>query len=141
MMQTAPSITEEKKGRSFYFDVLPDDDTLRILQFCGRKMLSQNEYDENVFIPLEVSDEVGECIAMLDVAGNLKLNGNIGGDVDCGNVDVLYCAGNVDCGNVEKIISCAGDIDCGNVGVIESCAGDIDCGSVGVIGNCAGNIK
>ncbi len=149
-----------QNGNRYYFDALPDDSDLRILQFCGRELLREDRYDPEAVIMLEIpAEQRDEKELRLHVIGNLELSGNVEnltcqGDVDCGNVENLTCQGDVDCGNVENLacqgdvdcgnvenLNCQGGVDCGNVEIIHSCGRDISCGDVKEIRDCHGNIE
>ena len=134
-------------------DTLPDDGVLRVLQFKGKKQLRADEMDGGVYIPLCGAERAHG----IHIEGNAKFEGDIGGDISCGNVDHIACCegdiscgnvftieaceGDISCGNVQSINACEGDVSCGNVGQIVSCEGDIDCGDVDVIANCEGDIN
>ena len=73
-------------------DTLPDAGVLRVLQFKGKKQLRADEMDGEVYIPLCGAERADSIY----IEGNAKFEGDIGGDVSCGNV--------------EQIGSCEGDI-------------------------------
>ena len=134
-------------------ETLPDDGILRVLQFCGKRLLQTDELNPETYIPLCNGKHAGSIY----IEGNAKLEGDIGGDISCGNVErivscegdiscgniftVEMCEGDISCGNVQSINACEGDVSCGNVGQIANCEGDIDCGDVDVITNCEGDIN
>ena len=69
----------------------------------------------------------GNCGAIECREANIKVNGNVQGDIATGAGDV-ECSGVVT-GNVK---TGAGDIECGDVsGNVQTGAGDIECGKVG----------
>ena len=119
-------------------DTLPDDGVLRVLQFKGKTRVRQNEMDPEVYIPLCGAERADGIY----IEGNAKFEGNIGGDVSCGNVDRIGCCeGDISCGYVQSINACEGNISCGNVGQIGNCEGDISCGNVVTIEMCEGDIS
>lgn len=119
-------------------DTLPDDGVLRVLQFKGKKQLRADELDGEVYIPLCGAERAHGIY----IEGNAKFEGDIGGDVSCGNVDhIAYCEGDISCGNVQSIKDCEGDLSCGNVVTIETCEGDISCGNVQSINACEGDVS
>lgn len=152
-----------------YFDALPDDDNLRVLQFKGKKLLREDTYDPEIFIPLAI--ECGESINV-HVVGSAHLEGNVGGDLHATNATCDMVAGNVngvsiECDDVAGDVSAtgvncndvAGDIStvsincneaitikncvsvtCDSVVTIEHCERDIVCDNVDTIVRCQGNI-
>ena len=134
--------TRDERENTYYFAGVPEDNKLRVLQFKGRKWIREDEYDPEVYIPIRINEGISLFNKLaVEIRGNVKFNGStVGGDVFCGNADVVNCAGDVSCGNVGRI-ECSGDISCGNVENIGACTGDISCGNVGRIESCAGDIS
>jgi transcriptional regulator with XRE-family HTH domain len=130
--------TETEPTQVNVCDTLPDDGVLRVLQFKGKKQLRVDELDGEVYIPLCGA----ECAHGIYIEGNAKFEGDIGGDVSCGNVErIVSCEGDISCGNIFTVEMCEGDISCGNVVTIETCEGDISCGNVQSINACEGDIS
>lgn len=140
-----------------------DDEVLRIVQFKGRRLLTQNIYDRKVKIPLYIEEDCLDDVKMVAIWGSAEIEGNIGGNVDagggvncddvggnvdagggvnCGNVGVSVDAGGgVNCGNVGASVDCGGGVNCGNVGRDVSCGRDINCGHVHGSVEAKGNVR
>ena len=166
------TVCEEQKANrknAYYFDSLPDDGALRVLQFKGKRLLREDEFDPDLFIPLAI--ECGEQIDV-HVVGSAHVDGDIGGDlrgttVTCGDVAGDVKGVSVSCGDVagdvaSTHVTCndvAGDVSstaltcndvvavkncvsvtCDSVVTIEHCERDITCDDVGTIERCEGNI-
>ena len=154
-----------RKGffRKRYFDALPDDGELRVLQFKGRLMLREDTYDKNAVIHLDLDPEFAKKRTInVRIVGNAKIDGDISGNVNvgdhlnCGNVSGNAKAGDsVNCGNVGgsvhagDSVNCAaiggsvtaGDgVSCGNVNGNVVAGNSVRCGDVKVIQRCGGNI-
>ncbi|MBQ8408271.1 MAG: helix-turn-helix domain-containing protein [Clostridia bacterium] len=154
-----------RKGffRKRYFDALPDDGELRILQFKGRLMLSEDTYDKNAVINLAIDPELSKKKTInVRIVGNAKIDGDISGNVNvgdhlnCGSVSGNAKAGDsVNCGNVGGSVHAGDSVNCGTVGGSVTAgdgvgcgnvngnvvAGDsVRCGDVKVIQRCGGNI-
>ena len=130
--------TETEPTQVNVCDTLPDDGVLRVLQFKGKKQLRVDELDGEVYIPLCGAERAHGIY----IEGNAKFEGDIGGDVSCGNVErIVSCEGDISCGNIFTVEMCEGDISCGNVVTIETCEGDISCGNVQSINACEGDIS
>lgn len=168
-----PVVAREKEGAqeksAYYFDPLPDDGALRVLQFKGKMLLREDTYDPEIFIPLAIED--GEKITV-HVVGSAHLDGNVGGNLHATNATCGMVAGNVQgvnvtCNDVAGDVSgtnvdcdvVAGDIStvnatcndvvvikncvsvtCDSVVTVEHCERDITCDSVDTIVRCDGNI-
>ena len=130
--------TESEPTQVNVCDTLPDDGVLRVLQFKGKKQLRTDELDGEVYIPLCGAERAHGIY----IEGNAKFEGDIGGDVSCGNVErIVSCEGDISCGNIFTVEMCEGDISCGNVVTIEACEGDISCGDVQSINACEGDVS
>ena len=160
---------DAREENAYYFEPLPDDGELRVLQFKGKKLLREDTYDPEIFIPLAI--ECGESINV-HVVGSAHLEGNVGGDLHATNATCDMVAGNVngvsiECDDVAGDVSAtgvncndvAGDIStvsincneaitikncvsvtCDSVVTIEHCERDIVCDNVDIIVRCQGNI-
>ena len=167
--QAVCRVQETCEGDRFYFDPLPDDGALRVLQFKGKRLLRENDFDPDLFIPLAI--EYGEQINV-HVVGSAHVEGDIGGNLSgtsltCGDVAGDVKGVNVSCGDVAGDVSStaltcndvAGDVSstaltcndvvtvkscvsatCDSVVTIEHCERDIVCDDVGTIVRCDGNI-
>lgn len=113
-----------------------NDDTLRVVMFRGRELLSAEEISGGGFgrgIRLEYGGEALNVFSFFDVSCD-AVNGNAsaGGDLSCGAVGGSVSAGgDVSCGTVGGSVSAGGDVDCETVGSAVNCGGDVDCGDVG----------
>ena len=141
--------TEESKGeehydrRGFfnkiYFDALPDDNDLRVLQFKGRRLLREHDYDRKIRIPLAIdNDRFPDKTVNVHIVGNADIDGDISGSlnagdsVSCGNVGASVRAGDsVNCGNVGASVNAGDGVNCGNVGASVSAGDSVNCGNVG----------
>ncbi|MBR3685915.1 MAG: helix-turn-helix transcriptional regulator [Clostridia bacterium] len=148
----------------YYFDALPDDKDLRVLQFVGRKLIRENDYKRDVVIPLAIDDKtIGDGKTVnVHIVGNAHIEGDIGGNVTagdgvacgnvgmsvqagdgvaCGNVGMSVHAGDgVNCGNVGMSVHAGDGVNCGNVGASVTAGDDVTCGDVHTITNCGGDI-
>ena len=148
----------------YYFDALPDDKDLRVLQFVGRKLIRENDYKRDVVIPLAIDDKtIGDGKTVnVHIVGNAHIEGDIGGNVTagdgvacgnvgmsvqagdgvaCGNVGMSVHAGDgVNCGNVGMSVNAGDGVNCGNVGASVTAGDDVTCGDVHTITNCGGDI-
>ena len=148
----------------YYFDALPDDKDLRVLQFVGRKLIRENDYKRDVVIPLAIDDKtIGDGKTVnVHIVGNAHIEGDIGGNVTagdgvacgnvgmsvqagdgvaCGNVGMSVHAGDgVNCGNVGMSVNAGDGVNCGNVGVSVTAGDNVTCGDVHTITNCGGDI-
>lgn len=147
----------------YFFDALPDDSTLRVIQFKGRRLLREDDPDIHNPIPLAIDDEmfkektinvhvVGRANIEGDISGNVSAKdgvncGNVGtsvraGDgVNCGNVGGSVRAGDgVNCGNVGASVRAGDSVNCGNVGNSVSAGDNVNCGDVNTISKCNGDI-
>ena len=117
---------------------LPDDNVLRIVQFKGRKLLRQDNYDPQIKIPLYIEDGDLEDVDTVEIWGNANIEGDIngsvnaGGGVNCGNVgDYVEAGGGVNCGCVGDYVEARGGVNCGPVGDYVEAGGGVNCGPVG----------
>jgi transcriptional regulator with XRE-family HTH domain len=121
-----------------YFDALPDDGVLRVLQFKGRLMLTENTYNKNAVIGLALDPEYAKKkIIDVRVVGNAHIEGNISGSVNvgdhlvCGNVSGSVKAGDsINCGNVSGSVRAGDSVNCGIVGGSVSAGDGVSCGNV-----------
>ena len=121
-----------------YFDALPDDEVLRVLQFKGRLMLTENTYNKNAVIGLALDPAYAKKkIVDVRVVGNAHIEGNISGSVNvgdhlvCGNVSGSVKAGDsINCGNVSGSVRAGDSVNCGIVGGSVSAGDGVSCGNV-----------
>ncbi len=139
------------KGKNFEIGKefnLPDDDVLRIVQFKGRKLLRQDNYDPQIKIPLYIEDGDLEDVDTVEIWGSANIEGNItgsvnaGGGVKCGNVgDYVEAGGGVNCGCVGDYVEARGGVNCGPVGDYVEAGGGVNCGPVGDYVEAGGGVK
>lgn len=121
-----------------YFDALPNDNELRVLQFKGRRLLREHDYDRRVRIPLDIDNKLfPEKTVNVHIVGGADIKGDITGSVtagdgvNCGNVGGLVTAGDgVNCGNVGGSVKAGDSVNCGNVGGSVSAGDSVNCGNV-----------
>lgn len=118
-------------------DEMPDDKTLRVVLMRGKQIVSSQEYDPAVCIPVELKYErengiAGmfgrkggrtDCSINVEIWGNADINGSVNGDV--------YAGGNVNCGDIGGDISAGGSIECGSIGGDVNAGGNVGCADVG----------
>ena len=148
----------------YYFDALPDDKDLRVLQFVGRRLIRENDYKRDVIIPLAIDERsIGDGKTVnVHIVGNAHIEGDIGGNVTagdaiacgnvgmsvragdgvaCGNVGMSVQAGDgVNCGHVGMSVTAGDGVNCGNVGASVTAGDNVTCGDVHTITNCGGDI-
>ena len=132
-----------------YFDALPDDDNLRVLQFKGRRLLRENDYDRKIRIPFAIdNDRFPEKTVNVHIVGNADIEGDISGSlnagdsVSCGNVGASVRAGDsVNCGNVGASVNAGDGVNCGNVGASVSAGDSVNCGNVGNSVSAGDNVR
>ena len=118
-------------------DEMPDDNTLRVVLMRGKQIVSSQEYDPAVCIPVELKYEKEngfagmfgrkggrtDCSINVEIWGNADINGSVNGDV--------YAGGNVNCGEIGGDISAGGSIECGSIGGDVNAGGNVGCADVG----------
>ena len=118
-------------------DEMPDDNTLRVVLMRGKQIVSSQEYDPAVCIPVELKYEKEngiagmfgrkggrtDCSINVEIWGNADINGSVNGDV--------YAGGNVNCGEIGGDVGAGGNVNCGDIGGDISAGGSIECGSIG----------
>ena len=119
-------------------DVIPDDGRVRILQFVGRRYLSQEEYDPEKPVYLDVKELPKDQKWDVEIWGSAHIEGDIGGGVNagggvnCGSVgDGVNAGGGVNCGPVGDGVNAGGGVNCGPVGDGVNAGGGVNCGDVG----------
>ena len=138
----------------------PDDDVLRVVQFVGRKMLTEDTYDPDVRLMLAIPNCAEDLSVHIwgsadidgdignDASAGLGLNcGNVGNDataglgLNCGNVGNDAAAGvGINCGNIDNNASAGAGINCGDIGNDASAGGGIGCGDIGNDASAGGGI-
>lgn len=127
-------------------DEMPDDNTLRVVLMRGKQIVSSQEYDPAVCIPVELKYEKEngtagmfgrkggrtDCSINVEIWGNADINGSVNGDV--------YAGGNVNCGEIGGDVGAGGNVNCADIGGDISAGGSIECGSIGGDVNAGGNV-
>lgn len=116
---------------------IPDDGVLRIVQFKGKKLLSQDTYDSNRRIKLLIDKDDYEGdnkpTIHIDVWGSADIQGCISGGLSAGD--------GVNCGNISGGVNAGDGINCGDIdGAVQSCGGDIHCKKITGDVACEGDI-
>lgn len=132
-----------------YFDALPNDNALRVLQFKGRRLLREHELASLKPIPLVIDNELfSEKTVNVHIVGSANIDGDITGNVNagdsvkCGNVGGLATAGDgVNCGNVGGSVTAGDGVNCGNVGGSVNAGDSVNCGNVGNSVSAGDNIR
>lgn len=133
---------------------LPDDDTLRIVQCVGRKVVSRNEWkglkqDEKIPLYFDEKWDAGdrkpeiklEIWGSADIEGSVSGNVNAGSVVNCGDVGNDANAGNVvNCGDVGNDANAGNVVNSGDVGNNVSAGTSVNCGDVNGNVSCEGEI-
>ena len=103
-------------------DEMPDDNTLRVVLMRGKQIVSSQEYDPAVCIPVELKYEkengiagmfgrkggCTDCSLNVEIWGNADINGSVNGDV--------YAGGNVNCGEIGGDVGAGGNVNCADIG-------------------------
>ena len=117
-------------------DEMPDDNTLRVVLMRGKQIVSSQEYDPAVCIPVELKYEKEngiagmfgrkggrtDCSINVEIWGNADINGSVNGDV--------YAGGNVNCGEIGGDVNAGGNVGCADVGGDVETGGSVECGKV-----------
>ena len=123
------------------FDRLPDDGVLRVIQCCGRTVLTRDTYNPDRKIPLEIRREDFEGDRApkvhVEIWGSADIKGSVSGGVEagdsvnCGNVSGGVKAGDgVNCGNVSGDVAAGDGVNCGNVSGDVAAGDGVNCGNV-----------
>ena len=143
-------------------DEMPDDNTLRVVLMRGKQIVSSQEYDPAVCIPVELKYErengiAGmfgrkggrtDCSINVEIWGNADINGSVNGDVYAGGnvscADVggdVETGGSVECGKVSGDVNAGKDVNCGDILGHAKTSGSMNCGNVDGNVDCGGNIS
>ena len=143
-------------------DEMPDDNTLRVVLMRGKQIVSSQEYDPAVCIPVELKYErengiAGmfgrkggrtDCSINVEIWGNADINGSVngdvyaGGNVNCGDVGGdVETGGSVECGKVSGDVNAGKDVNCGDILGHAKTSGSMNCGNVDGNVDCGGNIS
>ncbi|WP_197660527.1 helix-turn-helix domain-containing protein [Mobilitalea sibirica] len=142
----------EGKEEVVIYGELPDDDTLRIVQFRGKKMLGAETWEKDKNISLKIPEDIinGESKIELhteiwgnaNIEGNISGNVNCGGKINCGNIGGnAICQEKINCGNIGGNAECNEGINSGNIGGNATCSDKINCGDIEGSVKCEGNIN
>lgn len=115
---------------------IPDDGKLRVVQLLGSKILTQNDYNKDIRLMLEVpiSDKIinVEIWGSTDIKGDIKGSVSAGGSINCGDIGQSATAGDsINCGDIGQSASAGDNISCGNIGQSASAGDSINCGNIG----------
>jgi transcriptional regulator with XRE-family HTH domain len=120
---------------------IPNDGVLRIVQYCGAKLLRKDTYKPNEKIPLNINYAENACEAeklQIEIWGSAKIDGDLygqitaGNTVECGNITGTVTAGDtITCGNITGNASAGDGVNCGNINGNASAGDSINCGNVG----------
>lgn len=149
-------------------DEMPDDNTLRVVLMRGKQIVSSQEYNPAVCIPVELKYEKEngtagmfgrkggrtDCSINVEIWGNADINGSVngdvyaGGNVNCGEIggDVgaggdVGTGGSVECGKVSGDVNAGKDVNCGDILGHAKTSGSMNCGNVDGNVDCGGNIS
>lgn len=119
---------------------LPDDDEMRIIQCCGRKIMKADSSVKNDPFELIIPDN--EAVINFSVWGSANIEGDVSGNVSagaglsCANVGGDASAGaGLCCADVGRNAEAGAGLTCGPVG------GDVDSGSSVTCGTVNGNVN
>ena len=136
---------ESEQEETVIYNEIPDDGKLRVVQFLGNKVLSQDDYDPKIRIMLKTpttrkSDD--QPTVNVEIWGSADIEGYISGDLvteqgaNCGDVEGdVNAGGGVNCGDVEGDVNSGGGVNCGDVEGDVNAGGGVHCGGV------EGNVK
>ncbi len=133
---------------------LPDDDTLRIVQCIGQKVVSRNEWKclkEGDKIPVYFDEKWGadgrKLEIKLEIWGSADIAGAVCGNVSAGSVVNCHGVGNnanagsvINCNSVGNNANAGSVINCGGVGNNVSAGTSVNCGDVQGNVRCEGEI-
>jgi len=124
----------------------PDDGDLRVVQFIGHKMVTQNSLDMGHRLLLAIPGNAADF--SVHIHGNADIQGDIGctayanGDINCGDVGCsAQAGGDVNCGDVGCEARADGDVNCGDVGCNAQAGGDVNCSDIGCEAHAGGDIN
>lgn len=109
---------------------LPGDDTVRIVQCIGNRIVRRDEWEENKNIPIipltfekeaESTDDKSYKLN-LEIWGSAQIEGGVTGDVKAGN--------SVTCGGVDGDVKAGGSVTCGGINGDVVTDGSVTCGSI-----------
>ena len=111
----------------------PDDNTIRIAVFSGKKLLTATEEQEKITVKLENEPENVVCYCNLEceiINGAASANGNL----SCGNYigENASAGGHLSCLNINGCASAGADLKCDSIngpaaaGTTLKCGGDIN---------------
>lgn len=127
----------EEMEKNETLSALPDDDTLRIVQCVGQKIVSKEElehFGSKRKIPLFTD---GSTKMSVEIWGSAEIDGDIsgalnaGGAVTCADVSGGVSAGaSVTCADVEGSVSSGSNVTCCDVNGNVSAGAGVKCGDV-----------
>ena len=142
---------ESEQEETVAYNEIPDDGKLRVVQFLGNKVMSQDDYDPKIRIMLKTpttrkSDD--QPTVNVEIWGSADIEGYISGDLvtgqgaNCGDVEGdVNSGGGVNCGDVEGDINSGGGVNCGDVEGNVNADGGVNCGDVEGNANAGGDVN
>lgn len=129
-----------------------DDNTIRVFQTLGKKMLKSQEGNTSIEVAFPKNcNETTRQYFKVEVFGNISCDSSINGDVighgaiECNQIngDIKSCEGNISCqGSINGNASCGENISCGDsINGAVSCGDNVACGD-GITGAvfCGGHV-
>ena len=120
---------------------LPDDNTLRVVQYVGNRMIRKDDYDTSSPIPLTLvssTENNSDHSIHIEIWGSAEIEGEISGNVNagdgitCGDIGGDANAGDgIACGNIGGDANAGDGIACGNIGGNANAGDGITCGNIG----------
>ncbi len=101
---------------------LPDDDTIRVVQLRGKRILSTAEVTSQNPIVLSVEHLSGSSLNV-EIYGSAQIHGSVGGNVKAN--------GGVTCADIGGSVTASDDVTCANVGGSVTAGDKIDCHNIG----------
>lgn len=103
-----------------------NDDTIRVVQYHGHKLLSVNEITEKITLKLPTMENGMKTIFNVEITGDTRIEGSVGGSV-------TVQAGDFSCHSVGCDVNVtSGDASCQGVGHdVRVTSGDVSCLGVG----------
>ena len=116
---------------------LPNDDTLRIIQFLGNKMLATDLWIKDKILELKIPDNISNGISKIDLNVEIWGSANIIGNIS----SYVECSGGVNCGNIGSYAECGGELNCVDIGSYAECGGDLNCNNIATYAECGGALN
>ena len=115
----------------------PDDETLHVVFFAGRKLIGKEDVDRHLSVQKKIQFQYEGPALNIESAFDVTVDGDVqggvtaGGDVQCGMVgDSVSAEGDVTCDTVGGGVNAGGDVTCDTVNGSVSAGGDVTCDDV-----------